>query len=300
MSDPKAPERRLGALGALVWDTIHPWPPGAPPRQTWGGIAHALRALSAALQPPWRLVPLAWVGPERAAEAAHLLRGLPACAPGAAFAPSPLPTNQVTLRYYSPDERHESQLALIPPWTPEDLLPRVAALDALYINFLSGLELELPTLETLRAAFPGFIYADLHSLTLTRERPDLPRALRLPPDALRWLACFDAVQANAAEAALFEPLGGLPHLQAALPPPRLLAITRGAQGATRYPRDAPNQPWRLLRAAPPQVVLCDPTGCGDTFGATLCAHLLASTPLEDALRVAQEAAAAKAATPPAA
>jgi sugar/nucleoside kinase (ribokinase family) len=41
----------------------------------------------------------------------------------------------------------------------------------------------------------------------------------------------------------------------------------------------------------PHVEALDPTGCGDVFGATACARLLAGEPLESALHRANQAAA---------
>ncbi len=45
----------------------------------------------------------------------------------------------------------------------------------------------------------------------------------------------------------------------------------------------------------PRVDTLDPTGCGDVFGAVLCARLLAGDPVEPALREANRLAARNAA-----
>src|SRR3989454_6113512 len=76
----------------------------------------------------------------------------------------------------------------------------VADLDALYLNFISGYEMDLPTAQLLRHSFRRFLYADLHSLFLGKE-PDGTRVPRPLPQAPAWFGCFDYVQLNEEELA---------------------------------------------------------------------------------------------------
>src|SRR2546428_13753581 len=76
----------------------------------------------------------------------------------------------------------------------------VADLDALYLNFISGYETDLPTAQLLRHSFRRFLYADLHSLFLGKE-PDGTRVPRPLPQAPAWFGCFDYVQLNEEELA---------------------------------------------------------------------------------------------------
>ena len=50
-------------------------------------------------------------------------------------------------------------------------------------------------------------------------------------------------------------------------------------------------PLRTALVPAPQVDALDPTGCGDVFGATLCARLLAGDAVEPAIREANRLAA---------
>lgn len=296
---------RLGVIGSLVWDEIHGRDPLAAPVEEWGGIAYALGALDAALPPAWEVVPLIKVGRDMAPEAARLLRTLARVAPTARCVEVPEPNNRVVLRYQSAERRCERLTGGVPGWTWPELGPLVADLDALYVNFISGHELCLWTAEQLRRGFAGPIYADLHSLFLGTD-PDGMRRLRPLPNAPAWFAHFDAVQLNEEELAT---LGGDPLAVAADAigaGVALLNVTLGARGVAyvarpgfrsladlRRPDDG--TPVRTGRIPPPAVEALDPTGCGDVFGATCFARLLAGDAVPVALAAANAAAARNAA-----
>ena len=297
---------RLGILGSLVWDEIHGRDPAAPPVEEWGGIAYGLAGLDAALPPDWEIVPLIKVGRDLAGEAAGFLRTLERLAPGARCVEVPVPNNRVVLRYESKDRRCERMSGGVPGWTWPELGPMVRDLDALYVNFISGFELCLGTAQALRAGFPGRIYADCHSLFLGM-RQDGMRVLRPLPDAPSWWGCFDVVQMNEDE---MTQLGGDPLIVSADvlgAGASLLVVTLGARGAayvTALPEGRmggwaepgarglpPTGAARTALVPAPQVESLDPTGCGDVFGAALCARLLAGDPVEPAISEANRLAA---------
>ena len=168
----------------------------------------------------------------------------------------------------------------------------VRDLDALYVNFISGFELTLETAQLLRRGFPRFIYADLHSLFLGKE-PDGTRVPQPLPQAPVWFGCFDAVQLNEDE---MRELGDDPLATAAAALGqgcRTLCVTLGSRGAAYFT----GSPIRTARIPPHDAAPLegDPTGCGDVFGAALCAHLLAGDETEPALRSAVDAASRNAA-----
>ena len=57
---------------------------------------------------------------------------------------SPHPNNRVELRYQSAERRSEVLTGGVPPWTWIGLTPLLRDLDALYVNFISGMEMDLP------------------------------------------------------------------------------------------------------------------------------------------------------------
>jgi len=292
---------RVGVVGSLVWDVIHGREPTAGPVEEWGGIAYALAGMDAALPSEWELVPLIKVGSDLAAEAGEFLRTLRRVGPEARFIEVPVANNRVVLRYQSSERRCERMEGGVPGWTWMELGPMVRDLDAVYVNFISGFEMCLGTAEHLRRGFAGPLFVDLHSLFLGMEHDGMrvPQPLVEPE---RWFSCFDVVQLNEAEMRQLssEPLGlAARALGCGV---SMLTVTLGPRGAAwvaapgflrladRGRAAAAGAPVRTALAPAPSVEAVDPTGCGDVFGATLTARLLAGEPVEDALAAANRAA----------
>ena len=220
-------------IGTMVWDTIHGRDPLRPAVQEWGGIAYALAALDAALPDGWEIVPVIKVGRDLASRANDFLHSLRRTTPHARFIEVPEPNNRVTLHYQDAERRCERMQGGVPPWSWGELGPLVRDLDALYINFISGFELSLPTARLLRQGFPGFLYADLHSLFLGKE-PDGTRTLQPLPDGPGWFGCFDVVQLNEDE---MRQLGPDPMTAAAAALAEgcdTLCVTLGSRGAAYF------------------------------------------------------------------
>ncbi|OLC11447.1 MAG: hypothetical protein AUH41_00465 [Gemmatimonadetes bacterium 13_1_40CM_66_11] len=281
--------KRLGVVGSMVWDTIYDRDPAQPAVQEWGGIAYALSALDATLRDDWEIVPLIKVGRDLAPKANEFLRTLRRTTQHARFLEVPEPNNRVTLRYESAERRCEQMTGGVPPWTWAELGPLVQDLDALYINFISGFEMNLETAGLLRRGFPRTIYADLHSLFLGKE----PNGLRVPralPQAPAWFGCFDIVQLNEAE---MRQLGSDPLAIAADALRQgctTLCVTLGKRGAAYFtgtPIRTELIPAPLMHPPAFDHVI-DPTGCGDVFGGAVAAALLAGASLEDAIRLGNQ------------
>lgn len=269
----------------MVWDTIYGRDPAQPAVQEWGGISYALAALDATLSEEWEIVPLIKVGRDLAKQANQFLTGVRRTARGARFIEVPEPNNRVTLRYESAERRCEQMSGGVPGWTWPELGSLVRDLDALYINFISGYELNLETAQLLRRGFPHFIYADLHSLFLGKEANGMrvPRAL---PQASAWFSCFDVIQLNEDEMAQ---LGSDPLAIAAEAMRQgctAVCVTLGPKGAAYFTGD----PIRSARIPVPPVHQSltpgptDPTGCGDVFGGAAAAALVAGASIEEAVR----------------
>lgn len=298
--------RRLGVIGSFVWDVIHGRDVRQAPVSEWGGITYALSACDAALPDDWALVPLAKVGRDRIVEARRFVRSLRHAAPDAEPIEVPQPNNQVTLRYHSDERRTEVLSGGVPPWTWAGLQPLLRDLDALYINLISGFELDLATAQLVRQHFKGPIYCDLHSLVLAVEPGGL-RTYRPLPEVAAWCGCFDVLQVNEDELAMLAPDGLALAATAMGAGVRNLLVTLGKRGVVYFAepgftaladlRTAPRPgagPLRTARvpAAPAAVEgPGDPTGCGDVWGATYFSRLLAGDIMEVALRRALEAAA---------
>ncbi len=271
----------------MVWDTIHGRDPAQGVIEEWGGIAYALAALDAMLPDDWQIVPLIKVGRDLAPKANAFLRTLRRTTHDARFLEVPEPNNRVTLRYESADRRSEQMAGGVPGWTWPELGPLVPDLDALYVNFISGFELNLETAQLLRRGFAGFTYADLHSLFLGKEAGGMrvPRAL---PQPSQWFGCFDVIQLNEDEMAQLGPDPFAVAADALRQGCKAVCVTLGARGAAYFTGRDPIRTERIPAPAvhPPSVPRdTDPTGCGDVFGGAAAAALLGGASIEAAVRI---------------
>jgi hypothetical protein len=306
--------RRVGVLGTFVWDVIYGRDPRAGPVEEWGGITYALGAFDAALGPDWTVVPVIKVGADLAPQARQYMRSLRRLAPDGALVEVPGPNHRVVIRYQSSERRSEVLSDGVPPWTWAGLAPLVRDLDAIYVNFITGFELDLTTMQLLRQHFHGPIYCDLHSLLLAIQ----PGGLRTPrplADAAAWCQCADLIQVNEEEMSLLASDAMALAATAMAAGVGCLSVTLGARGAVYFAPAAFDRltdlrrsaggtelgaaagPIRTARVAaePPPLIAAgvegDPTGCGDVWGATYFSRLLAGDMLADAMRAAGVAAA---------
>jgi sugar/nucleoside kinase (ribokinase family) len=288
---------RLGVLGTMVWDSIDH--PEHSPVERWGGIAYSLAAAAASLPAGWTIRPVVKVGADMAEQARRFMGALPGVDLPGGVLETEEPNNRVRLTYVDHHHRRERLVGGVAPWRWDELVPRLDGLDALYVNLISGFELELDTASRLRSAIAGPVYADLHSLLLGVDESGnrVARPLDRPHD---WLAAFDLIQVNEQELALVagdgEPwsmaeaavLRGLPAI----------LVTRGPAGATALAAAVGPRPWRVRGGEPRRMVVPmetepvagDPTGCGDVWGATCFVALLRGEPLGHAVRAANLAA----------
>ncbi|HUQ47859.1 MAG TPA: carbohydrate kinase family protein [Gemmatimonadaceae bacterium] len=304
---PTQQRKRVGVIGSFVWDVIHGRDPRDAPVEEWGGITYALGALEAALPGDWEFVPIAKVGYDLAPRARDFLKDLSKAAPDAAPIEVPHPNNRVTLHYQSEERRCEHLSGGVPGWSWLGLKPLLADLDALYINLISGFELDLETAQLIRAHFKGPVYIDMHSLFLARQ-PDGLRTLQPLQNPEAWFRCFDIVQVNEDEMSMMAPDPLALAAMATASGVKLLAVTLGSRGAVYFAepgfetlkdlgRDRlgpatgairteliPAIPTRDLKGG-------DPTGCGDVWGATYFSRLLAGEDIRTAMTAAGAAAA---------
>jgi sugar/nucleoside kinase (ribokinase family) len=298
----------------MVWDRIYARDGRAESFEEWGGISYALAAADAAAPSGWSIVPILKVGADLKDRAFDFLRTLERAEVQQGIRIVDRPNNRVELRYREEGRRAERMTGNVGGWTWEELAPIVSQVDALYINFISGFELELEEMIRLRLGYHGPMYADLHSLMLGVD-PNGVRTPRPLTDWREWLRCFDAVQVNEDELDLVaHNWGGDPWRFAAEmvnDELKLLLVTLAERGAAYVASPAfcadPMQ-WRPQGLVRPTVragggaetrhivptsapEAGDPTGCGDVWGATCFCRLLGSASLEEAMMQANHAAA---------
>ncbi len=304
--------RVLGVIGTMVWDTI--WRDSAAESsvEEWGGISYALAAADSACPPDFRVRPIIKMGRDLAENGYRFLKELSVLESDEAVSVIEAPNTRVELSYRSSQRRCERITGGLPSWTWAELEPRLAGCDALYVNFITGFELDLELARRLRENFQGVIYADLHSLMLATD----PRGERIPQPLDRWsewLPCFDVVQLNEDElGSLSAGWGGDPWAFAADvvgSRTRVLFVTLGARGAayvmnpSSLPLEAAGRAAFIERLEPvltghvaaQPVEGGDSTGCGDVWGMTACCRLLQGSGVEEAIEAANTAASVNAA-----
>lgn len=289
---------RVGVLGTMVWDRIEH--PDDDVVERWGGIAYSLAAAAAALPDGWTIRPIIKVGRDLAEETRRFLDTVPGLERPGAVSVVPEPNNRVHLRYRDRQHRHETLTGGVPGWSWDALEGSIEGLDGLYVNLISGFELDLHTARRLRAAFAGPLYVDLHSLLLgvADGGSRVPRPL---PDRDAWLAAFDIVQVNEEELALVA--GPDDPVEVATAAVRahgvVILVTRGPDGAAWFAHADRPRPWQdggeavesaRVAVAEPWTT-GDPTGCGDVWGATSFIALLQGESLGSAMAAANAAAA---------
>jgi hypothetical protein len=294
-------------MGSFVWDVIHGRDPRDAPVEEWGGITYALGGLDAALPPSWEFVPILKVGSDLAQPAREFVANLERVAPGTGPIEVPYPNNRVALHYMSDERRCERLSGGVPGWQWLGLKPLLADLDALYINLISGFELDLETAQLIRQHFRGPIYCDLHSLLLAVQ-PDGMRTLQPLPNPAAWCRCFDLIQVNEDEMSMMAPdamgLAAIAFANGVVS----LTVTLGSRGVVYFAapgfeklsdlkREGLKRVGGAVRTAlvpakkPRHPVPGDPTGCGDVWGATYFSRLLAGDKLDAAMDRALDAAA---------
>jgi hypothetical protein len=299
-------KKRVGVLGTFVWDVIIGRDRRAAPIEEWGGITYTLAAFDAALSDDWEIVPLTKVGFDLAPRARDFLATLRHIAPDALPIEVPQPNNRVTLYYHDRERRSEVLEGGVPGWSWLGLKPLLNDLDALYVNLISGWELDLETAQMLRQHFRGPIYCDLHSLVLAVQ-PNGLRTLQPLPDVASWCRCFDFIQVNEDELAMMASDAMALAATAIASGVSVLNVTLGEKGVVYFASSGFDRLSDLERggiarpSGPIRTALIstevshrddvDPTGCGDVWGATYFSRLIAGENISQAMRAALIAAA---------
>ncbi len=296
---------RLGILGTLVWDTIH-GPYGGEPVMDWGGIGYSLAAWEASAPPGWTMVPIIKVGADLRESADEFLSTLEGVACLDFVVTVPEPNNRVGLFYHDYSRRCERLTGGVPGWTAEETVRGGLSCDALYVNFISGWELDPAAAAALRSEFHGPTWCDVHSLIFGVAEDGMrePRPLEGRAD---WLGAFDLVQLNEDELEVLSVAGPLRSDRLAdllSDGAEAVFVTLGPAGAewvaraeTRWAPGPADDTTRAVVAgtAPVETIApegaTDPTGCGDVWGLTCFGALLGGAGIPEAVRRANRLAA---------
>lgn len=201
--------------------------------------------------------------------------------------------NTVHLRLAANNERNEHTDLNLLHIDFEQIGPHIDC-DALMLNFTSGFDLKLETVESVIQACAGLIYIDIHSLTLGID--DLKHRYRKKiPRWRRWIAGTDFVQLTADEAWSFyvgNNFGENESFEVGREIARIInkacLMTQGAKGLMIFTHESEYRAKAEIVDNP-----LDSTGCGDVFGASFLIEYLKTSDILSAARYANRIAAAK-------
>jgi hypothetical protein len=288
----KSSESNIGVIGTINRDTIHR--ADGSTVTSWGGLLYNLKCL--AEDGSATVIPAINAGNDCYRQIIAILKRFPRIDRSLVHPVETL-NNHCFLHYADQAHKCEMLAGGVPPLTWRRVEPLIQT-DLILVNFISGRDIGMTTLEKLRHSYAGPIYMDIHSLTLGRKKVPggCHRFLRRPRFWARFAACADILQMNRTE---FEILSGLTfsiaHVRAFvkrhLPNLRFLVITLGREGSLVTFRD---KTWRAVHVPVREVKNpYDTTGCGDIFAAGFILEYLSSQDVLKAARRGNRLAAAR-------
>jgi hypothetical protein len=254
---------KYGIVGHLCLDVIHL--PDGSEVQSYGGIFFSLASLANIVDDDDLIYPVFGVGEVDYDEFIERVRYYRNVFVDGIFK-FPGLTNRVHLFYQDRKERTECSVHIAKPIGFDKIRYLIdVGVDGIFINMISGFDVELGTLKKLRESYRCYIHFDVHSMTLGVDEKNIRYRVRLR-DWREWFENVDTVQMNEFESkSIGEPGWGDDELAEEVLKlgVKAMVITRANLGATVYYFD--NGPKRAdLKAYDVEVV--DPTGCGDVFG----------------------------------
>jgi sugar/nucleoside kinase (ribokinase family) len=263
---------KVAVIGTIMLDEIHPYE-GAP-RESFGGILYNVLAFAHLLGPEDTVCPICYVGKDHREQIIEEhFAGFPNIDPGG-LRVSPMGTDRNILRYVSPEVREEKMDLSTPMVSMQDAEPFLDA-DLFLINFINSRDTDLETIQGIRKEGEGLVAMDIHNATryLTDEG-NLKLREGGFPEGLEFASQVHIGQINEEE------LGAVTRTKVEGPDdalrgakqvlgagPKYVVVTLGSAGSCLvYRKDGNAYGLRIPAYKPEKVV--DPTGCGDSFGAT--------------------------------
>jgi sugar/nucleoside kinase (ribokinase family) len=269
---------KVAVIGTIMLDEIFPYE--GEPRESFGGILYNVLAFAHLLGPNDMVSPICYVGQEQRAQIIEEhFREFPSIDASGMYV-SPGGQDRNTLRYVSPEVREEKMTLGTPVIGFDDVRPFLDA-DLILINFINSRDTDLATIREIRREAKGIVAMDIHNATrrLTSDGNLILRE-RGFPEGLELAAQVDIVQINEEELGavtgriIKSPDDALRGAKTVLGyGPAYVVVTLGSAGSCLAYREG-NEVYgfRVPPFQPEKMI--DPTGCGDSFGATFLTGLV--------------------------
>lgn len=165
--------------------------------------------------------------------------------------------------------------------------------DGILINMITGFDISLDQLKTIRKEFNGTIYFDVHTLS-RGVGLNMGREFRPIPQINEWLANIDILQCNENE--LNTIVQSKTEIESAVEIIRsgvkIIIITKGEKGVNLY-FDS-NGEINSCFVNPIKIKAVNKVGCGDIFGAVFFYSYISTRDVNESLKLANKAGAAAA------
>jgi sugar/nucleoside kinase (ribokinase family) len=276
---------KIGVIGSINRDTV--LLADKTLKQGWGGILYNLITLSHLIGKRAEIFPVCNIGRDCGNEINGILRQLPGVRVDYIHE-VPARNNHCYLTYSADGEKTEILKGGVPPLRFDDVAPLLDS-DMILINYISGRDIYLKSLQKLRKLYAGPIFMDIHSATLGK-RPNGARFFRRPPYWQKMIKAADYIQMNRRELAILNGRREWPlspkirlidecsllfrHLNSAgvTISNKAFIVTTGIDGCHIA---RPGDGRLMLKHITPSKPIKDgdTTGCGDCFNAGMVAEL---------------------------
>lgn len=189
----------------------------------------------------------------------------------------------IHLNVFEKKERHERYENITDKLTvPFEALNKF---DGIFINMITGFDINVEDLQQIRKNYNGLIYLDVHSLARGID-DNYRRDFRKIPEVDNWISSVDILQANDHElCTLSEKISekeiAEELLQCGI---KIVLVTKGERGASLYTMK--NEKVISLTIPAIQVETKNKVGCGDVFGAAFFSSYIKDKKMEKAFTLA--------------
>lgn len=161
--------------------------------------------------------------------------------------------------------------------------------DGILINMITGFDITLEQLRTIRSKFNGNIFFDVHTLARGFEK-DGTRNFRVIPGFEQWVKNIDLLQVNETEFSYLFELENEKGIIIKLFSLgiKILLITKGKLGSRVFYRNGNEIISCFISSL--KTTVKNKVGCGDIFGAIFFYSYICNHDIENALRLANKAA----------